>query len=103
MQRKTIALLIFSSLFNSALCFFSFVFGLFATSPDTSDVTMHVGFYAVNLIAFLALIGVIAPWILSLRRLNKTAIFFATIPLTLFCLTILSFLLLDSWLNRTFS
>lgn len=103
MQRKTIALLILSSLFNAALCFFSFVVGVFATSPDTSDVTMRVGFYAINLIALLALVGVFAPWIVTQKKHKKSAIAFAALPLLVSCITVLLFLVLDSWLNRTFS
>ena len=97
------ALLILSSLFNATLCFFSLVFGVFATSPDTSDVTMRIGFYVVNLIAVLALVGIFAPWVFTRKKQIKSAIAFATLPSVITCITVLLFLVLDSWLNRTFT
>ncbi len=103
MQRKTVALLGLTSLLNATICFFTFVFGVFATSTDTSDVTMRIGFYVVNLIALTAIVGVFAPWVFAQKKHTKSAIFSAILPLTLTCLAVLLFLTLDSWLNRTFS
>jgi len=99
---KTIILLTVSSLFNAAAGMAAFFFGNFATAPDMQDVTMRIGFYVVNGIAVAAVVGVIAPWILA-RQERKTAAFIAAaLPALLVVLAVLSFLTLDSWLNRTF-
>jgi uncharacterized membrane protein YidH (DUF202 family) len=92
-----------SSLLNAAICFFTFWFMVFATSPHMDDVTMRLGFYVVNLISVSALAAIFAPWILAHRNQNKIAVFFAMLPVLLICLATLAFLTLDSWLNRTFS
>ena len=64
---------------------------------------MRIGFYVVNLITVSALVSVFAPWLLAYREHNKSAAFFAVLPVLLICLAILAFLTLDNWLNRTFS
>ncbi len=96
-------LLLISSLLNAAICYFSFWFMVFATSPHMDDVTMRVGFYVVNVISVSALVAIFVPWILAFREHNKFAAVFATLPVLLICLAILAFLTLDSWLNGTFS
>lgn len=103
MQWKAKGLLLVSSLLNALICYFSFWFMVFATSPHMDDVSMRIGFYVVNLITFSALAGVFAPWVLAYRNYNKSAAFCAVLPVLLICLAILAFLTLDSWLNRTFS
>lgn len=100
--RKIIALLTASSLLNAAIGMAAFFFGNFATAPDMKDVTMRIGFYVVNGIAAAAVAGVIAPWILAQRNRGKSAFIVAALPALLICLTVLLFLTLDSWLNRTF-
>jgi hypothetical protein len=64
---------------------------------------MRVGYYVLNVIVVAAFAGIFAPWILALRDHGKSALFFAALPTLLACLAILSFLTLDSWLQRTFS
>jgi hypothetical protein len=76
---------------------------VFATSPHMDDVTMRIGFYVVNVISASALVAVFVPWILALRKHNRMSGFFAILPVLLIALTVLAFLTLDSWLNRTFS
>ena len=95
--------MVLSSLLNAAIGFLAFWIMVFATSPAMDDVTMRLGFYLLNLISVSAFVAVIAPWLLVRRNHNKTAVFFAVLPLLLLCCAILAFLLLDSWLNRTFS
>lgn len=102
MPRKTIGLLIASSLFNAAIGIAAFFVGNFATAPDMQDVTMRIGFYVVNGIAVAAVAGVIAPWILSQKNRGKAAFIVAALPALFVILAVLSFLTLDSWLNRTF-
>lgn len=103
MPAKTIALLIASSLLNAAIGAGAFFFGNFVTAPDMQDVTMRIGFYVVNGIAVAAVAGVIAPWVLTQRNRGTAAFVFAALPALLVVLAILSFLTLDSWLNRTFA
>lgn len=103
MPPKTIALLVLSTLLNAAICACSFLFGAFATSPDMQDVTMRIGYYVLNVIVAAAFFGLFGPWILALKKHNKSAMFFAALPTLLACIAILSFLTLDSWLRRTFS
>ena len=100
---RKLGLLIVSSLFNAAICFGSFVFQLFATSPETQDITMRVGYYVLNVIVVAALVGIFGPWLLARREQNKTAAFLAILPTLLVCVAILAFLTLDSWLQRTFA
>lgn len=102
MSGKIIALLIASSLLNAAIGMAAFFFGNFATAPDMEDVTMRIGFYVVNGIAVAAIAGVITPWILAQKNRGKAAFIIAALPMLLVLLAILSFLTLDSWLNRTF-
>ena len=102
-QWRTKGLLLISSLMNAAICFFTFWFMVFATSPHMDDITMRIGFYVVNLISVSTLAAIFAPWILAHWSHNRTAGFFAVLPVLLICLAILAFLTLDSWLNRTFS
>jgi hypothetical protein len=83
MRWRTKALLLTSSLLNAAICFFSFWFVVFATSPNMDDVTMRIGFYVVNLISVSALAAIFAPWMLARRSHNKTAAFFAVLPVLL--------------------
>ena len=103
MQWRTKGLLFLSSLLNAAICYFSFWVMVFATSPHMDDVTMRIGFYVVNVITASALAAVFAPWILAYRQRNKIAAFVAMLPVLLICLATVAFLLLDNWLNRTFS
>ena len=103
MQWKTKGLLFASSLLNAVICFLSFWFMVFATSPDMDDVSMRIGFYVMNLISISALVAVFAPWIFAYRNRNKAAVIFAMLPALLLCLAALAFLTLDSWLNRTFA
>lgn len=102
MPFKTIVLLTVSSLFNAAIGAGAFFFGNFATAPDMQDVTMRIGFYVVNGIALAAAVGVIAPWILARQERGSAAVIVAALPAQLVILAVLSFLTLDSWLNRTF-
>lgn len=102
MSLKTIALLTVSSLLNAAIGAGAFFFGNFATAPDMQDVTMRVGFYVVNGIALAAVAGVIAPWLLARQAHGTAAFVVAALPALLVVLAVLSFLTLDSWLNRTF-
>jgi hypothetical protein len=99
---KTIALLTVSSLLNAAIGAGAFFFGNFATAPDMQDVTMRVGFYVVNGIALAAVAGVIAPWVFARQARGTAAFGVAALPALLVVLAVLSFLTLDSWLNRTF-
>ncbi len=103
MPPRTIALLILSSLLNAALCVAAFFFGLFATSPTMQDVTMRIGYYVVNVIVVAAFLAIFGPWVLALRKRNKSAVLMAALPAILIVLAVLSFLLLDSWLQRTFA
>lgn len=102
MSPKTIALLTVSSLLNAAIGAGAFFFGIFATAPDMQDVTMRIGFYVVNGITVAAVVGVIAPWILARQERGTVAFIVAALPALLIVLAVLSFLTLDSWLNRTF-
>ena len=99
----TKTLLSISSLLNATICYFAFWVMVFATSPHMGDVTMRIGFYVLNLIAAAALVAVFGPWILAHRNRNKIAIFVAVLPMLLFCLAVLAFLTLDSWLNKAFA
>ncbi len=103
MQLKAVGLLALSSLLNIAIGASSFLFGGFATNPEMQDVTMRIGYYVLNLISMVAFVSIFLPWIFAHREHNKLAIFFAILPTLLTCLAILSFLLLDSWLKRTFT
>ena len=100
---RTIGLLVLASLLNAAIGVCSFLFAAFATDPEMQDVTMRIGYYVLNVSVVAAFAGVFGPWILALRDHNKSAIFFAALPALLTCVAILSFLTLDSWLQRTFS
>ena len=99
----TKALLVLSSVMNSAICFFAFWFMVFATSPTMDDVTMRVGFYVANVISVVALLAVFIPWFFAYRKRNVVATLVAVLPVILSCLAVLAFLTLDSWLSRTFS
>ena len=101
-QWRTKGLLFASSLLNAVICYGSFWFMVFATSPSMDDVTMRIGFYVVTLITVSALAAIFAPWILAHRNHNKVAAFIAMLPVLLICLATLAFLTLDSWLSRTF-
>ena len=103
MQPRTIVFLVLSSLLNAAICFFSFWSMVFATSPNMDDVTMRVGFYALNAIVVAAIFGTVGPWVFAYKNQRGRAIFLAALPVILVCITILSFLTLDSWLQKTFS
>ena len=103
MRPRTIALLLLSSLLNAVLCVGAFLFGAFATDPAMQDVTMRIGYYVMNVIVLAAFVGIFGPWILALRSRNKNAVFLATLPVFLSVVAVLSFLLLDSWLQRTFA
>ncbi len=92
-----------SSVLNASLSFFVFAFALFATSPDMADVTMRIGFYVLNAIGIAGVVAVFMPWLFARKKDNRRAILFALLPVGLICLTLLGFLTLDSWLNRTFS
>ncbi|MGI9462654.1 MAG: hypothetical protein ACR2OM_01865 [Aestuariivirgaceae bacterium] len=102
MSGKTAILLVLSSLLNVAIAFAAFIVGGFATSPDMTDVTMRIGFYVMAIITITALTSIFAPWILAYRQRHKSALFVAVLPLLLGILAIVAFLLLDSWLQRTF-
>ena len=95
-------LLIFSSLFNTGLLFLVFNFMAFATSPRTDDVSMRIAFYVSWPIMAVAIVGIIAPWILAAKKRRKSALLLSLLPVILVCSTIILFLLLDSWLSRTF-
>lgn len=88
---------------NAALGFVLFWVMIFATGPHMSDVTMRIGFYVVNGIIISALTAVIVPWFLANRNRNRSAAFIALLPVLLIFCAVLAFLLLDSWLNKTFS
>jgi hypothetical protein len=100
---RRLALLTLSSLLNAAVCVGSFLFGAFATNPAMQDVTMRLGYYVLNAIAVAAFFGIFGPWVLVLRQQHNNAMFLAILPIFLACIAILSFLTLDSWLQRTFS
>jgi hypothetical protein len=100
---RRIVLLALSSLLNAVICVGSFLFGAFATNPEMQDVTMRIGYYVLNGIVVAAFFGTFGPWILVLRQQHKSALFLAILPTLLACIAILSFLTLDSWLQRTFS
>ncbi len=102
MSGKIITLLTASSLLNAAIGMAAFFVGNFATAPDMEDVTMRVGFYVVNGIAAAAVAGVIAPWVLVQKNRGKAAFIVSALPALLVFFAALSFLTLDSWLNRTF-
>lgn len=103
MQPSKIVLLALSSLLNAAICFVSFWFAVFSTSPEMQDVTMRVGYYVVNAIFVVAFVGIVGPWFFAYRAHRKRAVFLAVLPTILVCIAILAFLLLDSWLQRNFS
>lgn len=103
MPPRSVALLISSNLLNAAIFLGSFLFGGFATNPDMQDVTMRIGYYVLNVIVAAAFVGIVAPWILTLRKRHKSAVFFALLPALLVFIAVLSFFTLDSWLQRTFS
>ena len=103
MRLRKIGLLILSSLLNAAICVGSFFVALFATNPEMQDVTMRIGYYVLNMIVVVAFACVFGPWVLALRTHGKSAIAVAALPTLLACTAVLSFLLLDSWLQRTFS
>lgn len=67
------------------------------------DVTMRMGYYVLNVIVVAAAVGMVGPWLLALRNRTKGAIFLTIFPTFLVCMAIVSFLTLDSWLQRTFS
>jgi len=100
---RKIGLLILSSLLNAAICVGSLLVALFATNPEMQDVTMRIGYYVLNMIVVVAFACVFGPWVLALRTHDKSAMVVAALPTLLACTAILSFLLLDSWLQRTFS
>jgi hypothetical protein len=102
MTLKQKFLLVLSSLVNAGLGFYAFLVMAFATSPTMDDVTMRVGFYVLNAIILAAVAGVIGPWVCMARNNSRAALWFALAPVLLLCLAGLAFLLLDSWLNRTF-
>lgn len=102
MPLRKLGLLILSSLLNAAICAGSFIFQVFATSPEMQDVTMRIGYYVLNVIVVAALVGIFGPWLFARREQNKTAAFVAILPTLLVCIAILAFLTLDSWLQRTF-
>lgn len=103
MPAKTIILLILSSLLNAALAAVVLVFWGFATNPTMPDVTLRIGFYLLPVVAAAAAAGLVLPWVLARRRQGRAAAFAALLPSGLFLLVALAFLLLDSWLQRTFS
>ncbi len=96
------AALVLSSLVNAGICFFSFWFGVFATSPDMQDATMRIGFYVVNSIAVAALMAVFLPWIFAYRGRTRWALAAALLPAVMTLVVAVLFLTLDSWLRRTF-
>jgi len=100
---KTVALLIASTLANVAICYSSFIFMVFATSPRTDDVTMRVGFYVLSAISAAAFAAVFAPWVFVHFRRRGIAALAAHLPAVLVVFAVAGFWLLDSWLNRTFS
>ena len=100
---KMKALLILSNLINAGLGFFAFVIMGFATSPNDEDVTMRVGFYVLNAVIIAAVASVIMPWICTAREHPRRALLFSLLPVLLLSVTAIAFLLLDNWLNRTFS
>lgn len=102
MSLKTNVLLVLSSLGNGAIGFIAFWFMVFATSANTSDATMRVGFYVVNGIVLASIIGVIAPWLLAAKGRRRAAAFFVLLPILGVILASVAFLLLDSWIQRTF-
>lgn len=103
MRPTTKLFLTISSLVNAAICYLSFWFMVFATSPHMSDVTMRTGYYVVNLITASAFAAIFAPWLLARWKRNKSAAFVAVLPILLICFSIVAFVTLDSWLSRTFS
>jgi hypothetical protein len=102
MPIAAIALLVLSSLANSALGVGAFLFAIFATSPETGDATMRIGFYVLNAIALAAAVSVVVPWVLALRGHVRAAAFVAVLPAALAALAVVAFLTLDSWLRRSF-
>jgi hypothetical protein len=100
---KKAGVLIFWSVLNALIGVGSFLFGGFATNPEMQDVTMRIGYYVLNVIVVASLVGVVGPWVFTLRGQPKIAIFVEILPTLLIVLAILSFLTLDSWLQRTFS
>ena len=103
MPLKTIGLLILSSVLNAAVGVGCFLFSVFATGPELQDVTMRIGYYVLNGIVVAAVVGIFGPWYFALKNHSRIAMFLATLPILLTCLAIVSFLTLDSWLQRTFS
>ena len=103
MGPRTTGLLVMSSALNATLSFFVFAFALFATNPTMQDVTMRIGFYVLNAIGLTGMVSIFAPWIFVRKGDNKKAVLFAFLPLILICLSLISFLTLDNWLNKTFS
>ena len=69
MSLRAIGLLILSSLLNAAICAGSFIFQVFATSPEMQDVTMRIG-YVLNVIVVAALVGIFGPWLFARREQN---------------------------------
>lgn len=103
MPATTIALLALSSLVNAFLCFGLLAFALFATSPLDKDVTMRIGFYVLNAVAFIAFAGVAAPWAYARKQRNRLALLLSLLPIGLTLLAVAAFLTLDSWISRTFA
>lgn len=54
-------------------------------------------------IGLIGIVGVFAPWIYARKDDYRKALLFALLPSILICLALISFLTLDSWLNRTFT
>ena len=63
---------------------------------------MRIGYYVLNVIVVVALVGIFGPWLFARREQNKTAAYVAILPTLFVCVAILAFLTFDSWLQRNF-
>lgn len=99
MTHRVAAGLLLVTVLNAALGVVAFWFGAFATSPDSSDATMNVGYYAVWTIVVSAGLCAVLPWILAFMGRVRAAWITSSIPALLTAIVILLFLTLDSWIR----
>ncbi len=99
---RTIVLLALSSVVNGGIGLLLFLVWGFGTNPTMSDVPFRIAWYVLPVIILAAAVATVFPWILAGRSHGRSAVVVATLPITLSIVVVLAFLLLDSWLNRTF-
>lgn len=102
MSRGTILFTAVFSALNAVLAVIAFLFAGFATAPDLTDATMRLGFYALNGLCVLAAVCAVAPGLLLRRGRPRAAVVAAVLPTVTTILLVAAFLLLDSWIRRTF-